>query len=131
VSIRTARAYYDFDYLVAVYYDVAARASIAFCRAAVAADFCRPSELCGRTCRRRERDDFSRLAKNADDEEWFMKLHKFGKDLTALIGDDLDVELHVEDRSTGEIHKIVELAVDADRRNVFIVINSDREGSGK
>ena len=60
-----------------------------------------------------------------------MNLGKFGDTVNSLIGGDAgisNVELRVEDRATGEYYKIDELAVDADRQTVFIVVNSDKEG---
>lgn len=65
-----------------------------------------------------------------------MNIEKFGDDLKGLLGTDRadelrHVELRVEDKATGEYLKIDELAVDTERKNVFIVVNSDREGSGK
>jgi hypothetical protein len=55
-------------------------------------------------------------------------LVKFADLANSLVSDVNGVELRVEDRATGEYYKIDELAVDADRQTIFIVVNSDREG---
>lgn len=60
-----------------------------------------------------------------------MNLKEFANAANGLVPSIEGVELMVEDRATGEFYKIDELAVDTERKNVFIVVNSDREGSGK
>lgn len=58
-----------------------------------------------------------------------MTVRELGKQIEQMLGtENLDAEIRIEDRATGEFYKIDELAIDQERSTLFLVTNSDQEG---
>jgi len=60
-----------------------------------------------------------------------MKIKEFGETAESLIDGNMAIEVFVDDRLSGEYYKVDELAIDTERRNLFIVVNTEASERAK